>query len=96
MNWLRSHRLIASAVILGIGLMSADALLHVLPYRHGDWLAEGSSPQALELAILAAFLVLPILFGLYAHSLVQRAQQSAETARSSEQLLNVLMENAAQ
>jgi two-component system CheB/CheR fusion protein len=46
--------------------------------------------------MLISFLVLPILFGLYAHSLLQRAQQTAGAARDSEQFLNALMENMPQ
>jgi diguanylate cyclase (GGDEF)-like protein/PAS domain S-box-containing protein len=93
MDWLRHHRLIAIAVILGVGMMAADALMHVVSYRHGDWLAELSGLQALELGILISFLVLPIVFGLYAHSSLQ---QAAGTVRDSEQLLNALMENMPQ
>jgi len=86
MNWLRRHRLIAIAVILGIGMMGA-ALLHVVSYRHENWLAELSGLQALESGMLISFLFLPIVFGLYAHSLLQRAQQADETVRDSEQPL---------
>ncbi|MGB5726395.1 MAG: hypothetical protein WBM52_04205, partial [Thiogranum sp.] len=93
MNWLRRHRLIAIAVILGIGMMGADALLHVVSYRHGVQLSQLSGLQAPELGMLISFLVLPIVFGLYAHSLLQRAQKADETSRDSEQLLNALMEN---
>jgi diguanylate cyclase (GGDEF)-like protein/PAS domain S-box-containing protein len=96
MDWLRRHRLIAIAIILGIGMMGADALIQLVSYRHGDWLAELSGLQALELGMLISFLVLPILFGLYAHSLLQRAQLAAGTVRHSEQFLNALMENVPQ
>lgn len=96
MNWLRRHRLIAIAVILGIGMMGADALLHVVSYRHGVQLSQLSGLQAPELGMLISFLVLPIVFGLYAHSLLQRAQKADETSRDSEQLLNALMENIPQ
>ncbi len=96
MNWLRGHRLIAIAVILGIGMMGADALIHLLPYRHGDWLAELSGLQAPELGMLISFLVLPIMFGLYAHSSLQRAQQADQTVRDSALFMNALMENVPQ
>lgn len=96
MNWLRRHRLIAIAVILGIGMMGADALIHLLPYRHGDWLAELSGLQAPELGMLISFLVLPIVFGLYAHSSLQRAQTADETVRDSALFMNALMENVPQ
>ena len=96
MAWLRRHRLIAIAILLGIGLMGADTLIHVLSSRHGDWLAELSDLQALELGMLISLLVLPILFGLYAHSLLRREQLATGTVRDSEQLLNALMENVPQ
>jgi diguanylate cyclase (GGDEF)-like protein/PAS domain S-box-containing protein len=86
MNWVRRHRLIAISVILGIGMMGA-ALLHVVSYRHENWLAELTDLQALESGMLIGFLFLPIVFGLYAHSLLQRAQQADETVRDSEQPL---------
>jgi len=92
MDWLQRHRLIAIAVILGIGMMSAYALVHVVSYPDRDWLAELSSLQALELGMLISFLVLPILFGLYAHSLLQRAhlphiaEEITEHSEAEEQL----------
>jgi len=76
--------------------MGADTLIHVLSSRHGDWLAELSDLQALELGMLISLLVLPILFGLYAHSLLRREQLATGTVRDSEQLLNALMENVPQ
>jgi len=79
MDWLRRHRIIAIAVILGIGMMAAEALLHVSSSGPGDWLADFSGMPALELAMLISFLVLPIVFGLYAHSLLQRTQASCVT-----------------
>jgi diguanylate cyclase (GGDEF)-like protein/PAS domain S-box-containing protein len=73
MDWLRRHRLIAIAVVLGIGMMGAGALMAELP-----------DMQALELGLLISFLVLPVVFGRYAHSLLQRAQQAAETVRDED------------
>ncbi|MEN8762946.1 MAG: sensor domain-containing diguanylate cyclase [Thiogranum sp.] len=94
MDWLQRHRLIAIAVILGIGMMSAYALRHVVSYPDRDWLAELSSLKALELGMLISFLVMPILFGLYAHSLLRRAQLPHLTEEiaehcETEELLNL-------
>ncbi|MEA2080196.1 MAG: sensor domain-containing diguanylate cyclase [Pseudomonadota bacterium] len=47
-------------------------------------MAELPDMQALELGVLISFLVLPIVFGRYAHSLLQRAQQAAETVRDED------------
>ena len=79
MDWLRHHRLIAIAVILGIGLMAADALIHVDWYLQDDWMSALSGMQALELGMLISILVLTLLFGLYADSLLQRARRSHES-----------------
>ena len=84
MDWLRRYRLITLAVLLGIGLAAADALIHASWYRHTDWLADFPARQALELGTLIGFLVLPIIFGLYAHSLLQSAHSRDDAENATE------------
>ena len=68
MEWLRRNRLVALSVILGIGMMGTDVLIH----------ADLPGMQALRPGIPISFLVFPVLFGLYAQSLLQRAKQELE------------------
>ena len=77
MNWLRRHRLIAIAIILGIGLMAADAMIHVTWVRSGDGIADVSSTRLLDLGLLLVLLAMPIAFGLYAHSLLRYPSNAA-------------------
>ena len=79
MHWLRRHRLIAISVVLGIGLTGADTLIHVTAHGSGDWFADFSALRVLELGMLLGFLLLPIAFGLYAHSMLQRATNAGIT-----------------
>jgi diguanylate cyclase (GGDEF)-like protein/PAS domain S-box-containing protein len=84
MEWLRRNRLVALSVILGIGMMGADVLIH----------ADLPGMQALRPGIPISFLVFPVLFGLYAQSLLRRAKQAVKTDQG--QIPNTIVKNVPQ
>lgn len=69
MEWLRRNRLVALSVILGIGMMGAYVLMR----------ADFPGMQALRPGMPISFLVFPVLFGLYAQSLLKRTKRSVKT-----------------
>ena len=83
MDWLWRNRLVTLSIILGIGMMGTDVLIH----------ADLDGMQALRPGIPISFLVFPVLFGLYAQSLLQRAKQAVKTDQG--QIPNTILKNVA-
>ena len=75
MDWLQRNRLVVFSVLIGAGMLAADILVHAMPSPLNGWNA--STGFGLPLALF----VLPVLFGLYAQSLLQHARQATETGR---------------
>lgn len=79
--------------LLGVGFYFADALIDVYLFEKGDLLVNLLHPDPMEAWMRFSVLLISLAFGVFAQTILHRAETTTEEARTAERFLDSIIEN---